>query len=186
MEKKIKKLKVYDDSALVICQLNRKWETKDLKLVPYQEFIRKMTEHFEEITFEHLSREENYLADASTTLATMFKMNANTEAQLVKLEVQKSPIHYACIQEKSNENPWYHDILKYIKDQQYPEMAIENDKRTLRRLAMRFFPDGEVLYKKKKYQILLRCVDASEAKKVFYEIHEGVCGTHANVHMMAR
>ena len=51
---------------------------------------------------------------------------------------------------------------------------------------MRFFLDGEVLYKKKKDQILLRCVDADEAKKIMHEIHEGVCGTHASRYMMAR
>ena len=42
---------------------------------------------------------------------------------------------------------------------------------------MGFFLDGEVLYKKSKDQILLRCVDAIEAKKIVQEIHEGVCGT---------
>ena len=51
---------------------------------------------------------------------------------------------------------------------------------------MRFFLDGEVLYKKIKDQILLRCVDATEAKKIVHEIHESVCGTHASGHVMAR
>ena len=44
IEKKIKKLTVYGDSALVICQLNREWETRDSKLVPYQEFIKGLIE----------------------------------------------------------------------------------------------------------------------------------------------
>ena len=35
IEKKIKELTVYGDSALVICQLKREWETRDLKLVQY-------------------------------------------------------------------------------------------------------------------------------------------------------
>ena len=51
---------------------------------------------------------------------------------------------------------------------------------------MGFFLDGEVLYKKGKDQMLLRCVDATEAKKIVQEIHEGVCGTHASGHVMAR
>ena len=53
-------------------------------------------------------------------------------------------------------------------------------------LATGFFLDGDVLYKKIKDQILLRFVDANEAKKIVHEIHEGVCGTHASGHMMAR
>ena len=69
IEKKIKSLSVYGDSALVICQLNGEWETRDSKLIPYQEFIKKMIEQFENITFKHLPHEENYLADALATLA---------------------------------------------------------------------------------------------------------------------
>ena len=90
-------MKVNGDSALVICQLNGEWETRDSKLVLYQEFIKKLIEQFEDITFKHLPREENYLADALATLATMFKVNVNAEAQLVKLEVQKSQAQCACI-----------------------------------------------------------------------------------------
>ena len=34
---------------------------------------------------------------------------------------------------------------------------------------------------------MLRCVDASEVKKIVHEIHEGICGTHASGHIiMAR
>ena len=79
IEKKIKGLTVYSDSALVICQLNGEWEIRDSKLVPYQEFIKGLIEQFEEITFKHLPREENYLEDVLATLATMFKVNANVE-----------------------------------------------------------------------------------------------------------
>ena len=105
IENKIKKLTVYGNSALVICQLNEGWETRDSKLVPYQEFIKRLIEEFKEITFKHSPREENYLADALTTLATMFKVNANTETQLVKLEVRESQAHCTCIQEEPDGNP---------------------------------------------------------------------------------
>ena len=44
IENKIKSLSVYGDSALVIYQLNGEWETKDSKLVPYQESIKKLIE----------------------------------------------------------------------------------------------------------------------------------------------
>ena len=95
--KKIIRLKVHGDSAMVICQLNVEWEIIDSKLVPYQEFIKRMIEQFEEIIFKHLPHKENYLVDALAIFATMFKLNNNTKAQLVKLEVQKSPAHCACI-----------------------------------------------------------------------------------------
>ena len=149
--------------------------------MPYQEFIKGLIEQFEEITFKHLSREENYLVDALATLTTMFKINANVEARLVKLEVRESQAHCACVQGEPDGNPWYHDILRYIKGQQYLEFSNDNDKRTLRRLAMGFFLDGDILYKKSKDQMLLRCVE-----KIIHEIYEEVCGTHASGHIMAR
>ena len=39
---KVKLLKVYEDSTLVIHQLKGEWETRDHKLVPYQAYIRKL------------------------------------------------------------------------------------------------------------------------------------------------
>ena len=66
-------------------------------MVPYQEFIKRLIEEFEEITFKHLPWEENYLADALATSAFMFKVNANADTQLVKLEVRESQAHCAYI-----------------------------------------------------------------------------------------
>ena len=73
-------MNVYGDSTLVIFQLNDEWETRNSKLISYQEFIKKMIEQFEDITFKHLPFEENYLVDTLATLATMFKVNVNAEA----------------------------------------------------------------------------------------------------------
>jgi len=56
---KVKLLKVYGDLALVIHQLKGEWETRDHKLVPYQAYIRKLIEFFDDISFHHTPREEN-------------------------------------------------------------------------------------------------------------------------------
>lgn len=56
---KIKMLKVYEDSALVIYQLRGERETRDLKLIPYQKFVIQLIEDFEEISFHHLPHEKN-------------------------------------------------------------------------------------------------------------------------------
>ncbi|RQW15600.1 ribonuclease HI family protein, partial [Rhodobacteraceae bacterium CH30] len=46
----VKLLKVYGDSALVICQLRGEWETRDQKLILYQTYILKLAEFFDEIS----------------------------------------------------------------------------------------------------------------------------------------
>ena len=71
---KVKLLKVYGDSALVIYRLREEWETKDHKLVPYQAYIRKLIEFFDDISFHHIPREENQMADAVATLVSMFQL----------------------------------------------------------------------------------------------------------------
>ena len=93
---------MYRDSALVIYQSRGEWETRDSKLVPYYKFIKELIKQFEEISFEHLPREENYMADALATLAAMFKVNTNIEVQLVKLGVRESPAHCACVEKEIN------------------------------------------------------------------------------------
>jgi len=52
-----------------------------------------------------------------------------------------------------------------MKDKEYPPNTLENDKKTLRRLTMRFFFNDDVLYKRNQDMVLLRCVDVIEAKK---------------------
>ena len=75
IERRIKVLKVYGDSALVIYQLREEWETRDAKLVRYRDFIVKLLEEFEDVSFSHLPRDENQMADALATLASMFRVS---------------------------------------------------------------------------------------------------------------
>ncbi|KAG8498092.1 hypothetical protein CXB51_007017 [Gossypium anomalum] len=130
IEHKIKVLEVYGDSAPVINQLKGEWGTRDPKLIEYRRLVLELIKKFNDITFCYLPRDENQMADALATLASMVK----------------------------------------IKKQ---EDAIENDKMMLRRLANDYVLDGEILYKRRKEQVLLRCVDVVEAKKILEEVHEG-------------
>ncbi|XP_050909488.1 uncharacterized protein LOC127123299 [Lathyrus oleraceus] len=77
---KIKILEVYGDSALVISQIRGDWEVRDPKLIPYKEHVSKLIPYFDEVTFHHIPRAENQLADALTTLASMFKVKWKNEA----------------------------------------------------------------------------------------------------------
>ena len=179
-------MKVYDDSTLVIYQLQGDWITRDSKLILYYQFVTKMIKCFEEIAFNYLPREENQMVDALATLAAMFKVNLSNEVQLIRMSIREDPAHCVHIKEETDGKPWYYDILQYLKDRQYPKHVSENDKRTLRRLVMEFFLDGDVLYKRGKDQVLLRCVDSAEARRILEEVYEGICGTHASGHRMAR
>ncbi|KAA3486325.1 RNA-directed DNA polymerase [Gossypium australe] len=104
----------------------------------------------------------------------------------LQMSIYEVPAHCFSIEKEADGQPWFKDILEYVKNQKYPEQANENDKRTIRRMAVGFVLDGGILYKRGKDQVLLRCVDSVEARKILEEVHEGVCGTHANGFTMAR
>ena len=70
------------------------------------------------------------------------------------MKLNETPAHCAQIEDEVDGKPWYYDIWRYIKDQQYSENVSENDKRILRKLSTNFFVDGEILYKKGKDQML--------------------------------
>ncbi|KAK5844974.1 hypothetical protein PVK06_001122 [Gossypium arboreum] len=186
IERNIEALEVYRDSALVIYQIREDWEVRDSKLVKYRDLVAELIKEFEEITFNYLPRKENQLADALATLASMFKANWETEIMPLQMSIYEAPSHCFSIEKETDGQPWFHDVLEYIKNQKYPEQANENDKRTIRRMAARFVLDGDILYKRGKDQMLLRCVDDVEARKILEEVHERICGTHANGFTMAR
>ena len=52
----VKLFKVYTDLALVIHQLKGEWETRDHKLIPYQTYLKKLAEFFDEVPFHHVPR----------------------------------------------------------------------------------------------------------------------------------
>ncbi|MDD5731991.1 MAG: ribonuclease HI family protein [Patescibacteria group bacterium] len=58
-----KELKCFLDSELVVKQLNGEYRVKDEKLKPLFEKVRGLEESFEKISFHHISREKNKLAD---------------------------------------------------------------------------------------------------------------------------
>ncbi|KAG8481686.1 hypothetical protein CXB51_026571 [Gossypium anomalum] len=186
IERKIKALEVYGDSALVIYQLKGEWETRDPKLIHYRNLVLGLIEEFDDIIFCYLPREENQMADALATLASMIKVNKQEDVKPIQMSIYEAPAHCCNLEEEAenDDHPWYYDILRYVKNREYPDQATENDKKTLRRLANDYVLDGEILYKRRKDQVLLRCVDAIEAKKILEEVHEGV--PHANGFTMAR
>ena len=67
-----------------------------------------------------------------------------------------------------------------------PAWASKKDRKTLRKLAGRFFLNENVLYKRNFDMVLLRCVDRHKADVLMKEIHEGSFGTHTNGHTMSR
>ncbi|XP_050908378.1 uncharacterized protein LOC127122002 [Lathyrus oleraceus] len=139
---RIRILEVYGDSALVISQVKGNLETRDSKLIPYKEHIRKLMPYFNEISFHHIPREENQLANARAMLASMFKVKWKNEAPTIHIDPLDEPTHCLAIETNPDDNPWFYDIKIFLEKQQYPEGISITDKKALRRLSSMFFLNG--------------------------------------------
>ena len=84
------------------------------------------------------------------------------------------------------DQPWFHEVKKYLEAQEYPEGPLFNDKKFLRSFSAMFFLSNGILYKRNHDSILLRCVDKVEAEKVMTELHEGTFGTHSSGNTMEK
>lgn len=116
------------------------------------------------------------MADTLVTLASMIKINNQEDIKSIQMSIYEASAHCYNIEEKENDDHlWYHDSLRYVKNREYSDLATENDKRTLRRLANYYVLGREILYKRRKNQVLLRYVDIVEAKKILEEVRESVC-----------
>ena len=90
---RIKFLSVFEDSSLVISQIKGEWHTKHLNLIPYKEYVLTLISYSEEITFEHIPREENQLADALATMSSMFKVIWDNEAPRIAVKTLDESAH---------------------------------------------------------------------------------------------
>jgi hypothetical protein len=114
----------------------------------------------------------------------MVRIDFGHKVQPVHMDIKNNPAH--CYSVKIDGNPWYYNIKNFLQNQAYPMGASKIDKKTLRRLAIDFYLDKEILYKKSSDGTLLRCLDEVEAKDTLQEVYEGICSTYASGHMMAR
>ncbi|XP_070032648.1 uncharacterized protein [Nicotiana tomentosiformis] len=74
----VHELLVMGDSNLFILQAQGKWETRDIKLIPYRQCVQDLSKRFRSIEFKYIPRFHNELAGALATLATMLPYPGNT------------------------------------------------------------------------------------------------------------
>jgi len=183
---RIKNIDIYGDSALVINQIKRKWETHHAGLIPYRDYARRLLTLFNKVELHHITRDENQMADALATLSSMIKVSHHNEVPSISVCFLKRPAYVFAAEAVFDDKPWFHDIKVFLQTQEYPPGVSRKDKRTLRRLSANFFLNGEVLYKRNFDTVLLRCVDRPEPDLLMHEIHEGSFGTHSRGYAMAK
>ncbi|XP_071933752.1 uncharacterized protein [Coffea arabica] len=186
LEMEIKELVAFSDSDLLVHQTLKQWITKDSKILPYHCSLLTLAKQFQNLEFRHLPRARNAFADALATLASMIQYPDELKIEPIQIQFQDKPAHCWAVDKSPDSIPWFNDIKEFLKTGSYPLHAGIKDKSFLRRMASKFFLNGEVLYKRTSDLNLLRCVDEDEAQYMMKEVHSGVCGPHMNGHLLAK
>ena len=150
-------LLVIGDSDLLIHQVQGEWAVKNPKIVPYIQYVQNLCKRFRKIEFRHTPRIQNELADALATIASMIKHPDIDYINPLDIDLKEHPVHCSHVESEPDGLPWYFDIKRYLESGTYPEDATSNQKKSIRRMTLNFFLNGEVLYRRTPDLGLLRC-----------------------------
>ncbi|XP_060200749.1 uncharacterized protein LOC132629021 [Lycium barbarum] len=104
---------VFGDSDLLIRQAQGEWETRDIKLIPYKQYLEDLSKRFKSIEFIYIPRFHNELADALATLASMLPYPGNS--YINPLEIQIRDQHGYCNTIEVEPNAWGIDVIGPIE-----------------------------------------------------------------------
>ncbi|XP_059292532.1 uncharacterized protein LOC132045992 [Lycium ferocissimum] len=162
----INELLVIENFDLLIDQVERKWATKNDKILPYVNLAQRVCKKFRKIEFQHTLRAQNEFADALATIASMIQHPESSHIDSLEISLKEEHVYCSHVEVEPDGKPWYNDIKTYLEKQEYPEGITSGRKKTIRRMANGFFLNKEVLYKQTLDLGLLRCMDAIEATKL--------------------
>jgi hypothetical protein len=110
-----------------------------------------------------MRKDKNQFANVLATLASMTQINIRSRIQGISIIIGNLQAHYYSLEESVDGEPWYSDIKRLIQYREHPLGASKTDEKTLRRMTMNFYLDGDVMYKRLFDGSLLRCLNEMEA-----------------------
>jgi len=187
VELRIRRLYVYDDSALVINQLNKEWDTTHEKMDLYCKEIRRWEPNFYGIEYIHVVRDKNQAADALSKIASsraqilhgVFVQDIHTPSVGTDL-ADKPPNETLLVGNTTpttNGNNWRAPFVKYLSDGLGFQDKTENE-RLIRRSKNYILVDGRLMRKNANSEVLLKCISQDDGIKLLDDIHAGSCGNH--------
>ena len=79
-----------------------------------------MIQEFEEITFDYLSRTHNHFVDALATLSSLLQAMDGMYIKPLRINILEQLAHCMVVQAEFDNEPWFHDIKKYLQEGEFP------------------------------------------------------------------
>jgi ribonuclease HI len=184
----IKRLLVYDDSAVVINQVNKSWERNKENMDAYCLEVRKLKNKFYSLEFHHVVRENNVAADVLSKLGST---RAQVPAGAFVHELHAPSIPKMAPPTTDSAHPpagqevmmidvdWRQRFIDYLREQKVP--SDKNSAEQIIRRAKPYVLVGDKLYRRGASSgVLMKCVPREKGKDILEEIHKGVSGNHTS------
>ncbi|XP_050889565.1 uncharacterized protein LOC127094835 [Lathyrus oleraceus] len=132
IDMRIKFLKVFSDSTLVINQIKGEWETHHPGLIPYIDYVRRLSIFFTKVEFNRIPRDENQIEDALATLSSMYRLNLHREVPSILIQARDKSAYIINVEVVPKEKPCFYNIMCFLEKQEYLFGASNRDTKTLR------------------------------------------------------
>ncbi|XP_074265133.1 uncharacterized protein LOC141587557 [Silene latifolia] len=192
---KVRNLRVYSDSSLVVNHVNNEYVARDPKMIAYLKIATERKSKFRTFKITQVPREQNVEADALATLGSTFQPAelSNIPITHVLLTIRGEPdqkpmkedVHMQCAQGARTlvstvgpqDEDWRVPYLNWLRDGTLPEDRKEAQ--SFRIKASRYIMIDNILFRKSLAGPCLRCLGKEEAEMVLKDVHSGECENHA-------
>jgi ribonuclease HI len=187
----IKRLLVYDDSLLVVQQVNKEWDCNKEMMDAYIQEVRKLENKFSGLEVHHVVREHNVGADMLSNLgSTRAQVPAGVFVQELKQPSIKSSPQVATDDGPQQPDPevmmlgedWRKAYIDFIRNQTLPagvDARSTEPARVMRKSKGFILVDSKLYRRGARSEVLMKCVTKEDGYDILREIHEGICGNHA-------
>ena len=179
----IDQLEVYNDSQLVVRQIEDIYEAKSETMILYLQKVRNILKKFVLVQVKHVPRVENSQADALAKLATALQEDLGRSMSVEYLAKPSIDPYSMAVAPVESVPSWMDPIWDYINDGTLPDDPKEADKITAR--SARFTNHKGSLYKQEFFTPFLKCIAGEDTEYVLREVHEGLRGNHIGARTLA-
>ena len=152
-------------------------------MVMYLGKVKNLIPAFDSFDIRHIPRTGNTRADLLSKLATSAPAELPKEVFLETLKCPTTEEPQAVLR-TDFEPSWIDPLISYLE-----EGVLPHDRREARKLrsqASRYVLYEGRLYKRSYSLPLLRCFRPSEADFALWNVHEGLCGSHAGARSLSQ
>ncbi|XP_074297829.1 uncharacterized protein LOC141628610 [Silene latifolia] len=193
---KVRNLRVYSDSLLVVNHVNNEYVVRDSKMIAYLKIATEQKSKFRTFKITQVPRDQNVEADALAKLGATFQptglsnipithvltpaiqkeSDQNTVKEVVHMQYTQGA--RTLVSTIGQQDPyWKVPYINWLRDGTLTEDRKEAQ--SFRIKASRYIMIDNILFRKSLAGPCLRCLSKEEAEMVLHDVHGGECGNHA-------